>query len=71
MINVGEILLNLWNDSGFARLFAGFGNGGWQNLVMILIACRQWRGWNIPHSALVRRTLSTLTTFALTGSIWM
>ena len=39
MINVGEILLNLWNDSGFARLFAGFGNGGWQNLVMIIIAC--------------------------------
>ncbi len=39
MINVGEILLNLWNDSGFARLFAGFGDGGWQNLVMIIIAC--------------------------------
>ena len=38
-INVGEILLNLWNDSGFARLFAGFGDGGWQNLVMIIIAC--------------------------------
>ena len=39
MINVGEILLNLWNDSGFARLFAGFGDGGWQNLVMIIISC--------------------------------
>ena len=39
MINVGEILLNLWNDSGFARLFAGFADGGWQNLVMIIIAC--------------------------------
>ena len=39
MINVGEILLNLWNDSGFAALFAGFGDGGWQNLVMIIIAC--------------------------------
>ena len=38
-INVGEILLNLWNDSGFARLFAGFSDGGWQNLVMIIIAC--------------------------------
>jgi len=38
-INIGEILLNLWNDSGFARLFAGFGDGGWQNLVMIIIAC--------------------------------
>ena len=39
MINVGEILLNLWNDSGFAALFAGFTGGGWQNLVMIIIAC--------------------------------
>ena len=39
MINVGEILLNLWNQSGFATLFSGFGDGGWQNLVMIIIAC--------------------------------
>ena len=39
MINVGEILQNLRNDSGFAALFAGFGDGGWQNLVMIIIAC--------------------------------
>ena len=39
MINVGEILLNLWNDSGFAALFNGFTAGGWQNLVMIIIAC--------------------------------
>jgi len=39
MINVGEILLDLWNTSGFARLFAGFTGGGWQNLVMIIIAC--------------------------------
>ena len=39
MINVGEVLLNLWNKSGFAALFAGFGDGGWQNLVMIIIAC--------------------------------
>ena len=38
-INVGEILLNLWNTSGFARLFAGFGDGGWQNLVMLAISC--------------------------------
>ena len=38
-INVGEILLKLWNDSGFAALSAGFMNGGWQNLVMIIIAC--------------------------------
>ena len=39
MINVGEILLNLWNQSGFAALFSGFADGGWQNLVMIIIAC--------------------------------
>ena len=39
MINVGEILLNLWNDSGFAAIFSGFTTGGWQNLVMIVIAC--------------------------------
>ena len=39
MVNVQEILLNLWNSSGFAKLFAGFGAGGWQNLVMIIIAC--------------------------------
>ncbi len=39
MINVGEVLLNLWNQSGFAALFAGFGDGGWQNLVMLIIAC--------------------------------
>jgi len=40
MINVGEILLNLWEGSGFARIFSGFlAEGGWQNLVMIAIAC--------------------------------
>ena len=39
MVNIGEILLNLWNDSGFASLFSGFSIGGWQNLVMIAIAC--------------------------------
>ena len=38
-MNVGEILLNLWNKSGFAYLSAGFMDGGWQNLVMIAIAC--------------------------------
>ena len=38
-INVGEILLNLWAQSGFAALFSGFGAGGWQNLVMLAIAC--------------------------------
>ena len=39
MINVGDILLNLWNNSGFAAMFVGFANGGWQNLVMLVIAC--------------------------------
>ena len=39
MINVGEILLNLWEGSGFNAIFSGFGNGGWQNLVMLIIAC--------------------------------
>ena len=39
MVNVGEILLNLWNSSGFATLFSGFSIGGWQNLVMLVIAC--------------------------------
>ena len=38
-INVGEILLNLWNTSGFAQMFAGFGDGGWQNRVMLAISC--------------------------------
>ncbi len=39
MVNVGEILLDLWNSSGFARLSVGFMDGGWQNLVMLVIAC--------------------------------
>ena len=39
MINIGEVLLNLWNQSGFAAMISGFGDGGWQNLVMIIIAC--------------------------------
>ena len=39
MINIGEVLLNLWNNSGFAALSAGFTSGGWQNLVMLVIAC--------------------------------
>lgn len=38
-VNIGDILLNLWNQSGFAALSAGFTSGGWQNLVMIIIAC--------------------------------
>ena len=39
MINVGEILMNLWNDSGFAAIVSGFGSTGWQNLVMLAISC--------------------------------
>ena len=39
MIDIGEILLNLWNDSGFAAIIAGFGDGGWQNLAMLAISC--------------------------------
>jgi len=40
MINVGEILLKLWNDSGFAAISSGFlSQGGWQNLVMLAISC--------------------------------
>ena len=38
-INIGEILLTLWNDSGFAAIFSNFGAGGWQNLVMLAISC--------------------------------
>ena len=39
-INIGEILLKLWNDSGFATMTTGFlSEGGWQNLGMIAIAC--------------------------------
>ena len=38
-MNIGEILLNLWSKSGFAALSTGFMDGGWQNLVMIVIAC--------------------------------
>ena len=40
MINIGEILLNLWNGSGFARIFSGFfGDMTWQNVVMLAIGC--------------------------------
>ncbi len=39
-INIGEVLLKLWNDSGFAHVTSGFlSENGWQNLVMIAIAC--------------------------------
>ena len=38
-MNVAETLLKLWNDSGFAKMFAAFGESGWQNLVMLAIGC--------------------------------
>ena len=38
-ISIGDILLTLWGKSGFSAIFAGFSDGGWQNLVMIAIAC--------------------------------
>ena len=38
-INIGEILLELWNGSGFNAIIGGFGEGGWQNLVMLIVAC--------------------------------
>ncbi len=39
MINIGEILLKLWNDSGFAAIGSGFiSENGWQYLVMIVIS---------------------------------
>ena len=39
MINIGEVLLNLWESSGFSSIITGFTAGGWQNLTMIVIAC--------------------------------
>ena len=36
MIDIGKILLDLWNSSGFAKLFIGM---GWQNAVMLAIGC--------------------------------
>ena len=39
-MNIGEILLDLWQGSGFNVIFSGFlAQAGWQNLVMIIIAC--------------------------------
>ena len=39
-MNIGETLLKLWNDSGFAKMISGFmAEGGWQNLVMLIIGC--------------------------------
>ena len=39
-MNVGEILLKLWSDSGFSAIISGFlSENGWQNLVMLAFAC--------------------------------
>ena len=39
-MNIGQILLNLWESSGFAALITGFvSQNSWQNLVMIILAC--------------------------------
>ena len=38
-VDIGQVLLDLWNGSGFGRMIAGFTAGGWQNLVMIAIGC--------------------------------
>ena len=39
-MNIGEVFINLWENSGFYKVSAGFlSEGGWQNLVMIAIAC--------------------------------
>jgi len=40
MIDIGNILLDLWQGSGFSAIISGFlSQFGWQNLVMILIGC--------------------------------
>ncbi len=39
-MNIVDVLLKLWNESGFNTLITGFlAEGGWQNLLMILIGC--------------------------------
>ena len=38
MINIGEVLLNLWESSGFSYIFANLLGSGWQNLAMIIIS---------------------------------
>ena len=35
-MNIGEVLLNLWKTSGIAGIFSQM---GWQNVIMIVIAC--------------------------------
>ena len=39
-MNIGQILLNLWQKSGFSALITDFvSEGSWQNLVMLVVAC--------------------------------
>lgn len=38
-LDIGESLKSLWESTGLHELVATFTAGGWQNLVMILIAC--------------------------------
>ncbi len=39
-MDIGAILLNLWEDSGFNAIFSGFmSDNGWQYLVMLAIGC--------------------------------
>ena len=38
-IDIGEILLKIWNDSGFAAISSGFfSDNGWQSAVMLIIS---------------------------------
>lgn len=38
-LDIGESLKSLWESTGLHELVSTFTTGGWQNLVMILIAC--------------------------------
>ena len=38
-MSVTDILLKLWNDSGFSSIIQNFGTIGWQNVVMLAIGC--------------------------------
>ena len=38
-LDIGESLKSLWESTGLHELVSTFTSGGWQNLVMILIAC--------------------------------
>ena len=38
-LNIGESLANLWESTGLYDLVANFTTHGWQNLVMVAIAC--------------------------------